>query len=246
MRPYCPPPVGTSVACSTLLSDRACAERDSMTDLNEQWLAPRPSAPGKFLYAGGQKLWVKGVTYGTFRPGGPDDALFPLPAIVKRDFAQIAGAGFNTVRTYTSPPPWLLDVAADNGLSVLAGLCVAAARDVSGRSAARAQHRAHAAGDRAPVCGSPGAARRRHRQRDSRADRALAWRGGHREASATPLRRSQGRRSRRTGHVRELPDDRVSRSARSSTLSASTSTWRPRIGWRPTSLVFITSRVIGR
>jgi GT2 family glycosyltransferase len=92
-----------------------------MSLLNELWSAARPTAPGKFLYAGDQKLWVRGVTYGTFRPGA-DGALFPAPAVVRRDFAQIAAAGFNTVRTYTAPAPWLLDAAADVGLRVMVGL----------------------------------------------------------------------------------------------------------------------------
>jgi GT2 family glycosyltransferase len=92
-----------------------------MSLLNELWSAARPSAPGKFLYAGEQKLWVRGVTYGTFRPSA-DGALFPSPAVVRRDFAQIAAAGFNAVRTYTAPAPWLLDVAADYGLRVMVGL----------------------------------------------------------------------------------------------------------------------------
>jgi GT2 family glycosyltransferase len=88
--------------------------------LNDFWSAPRPSAPGKFLYVGDTKLWVRGVTYGTFRPtaGG---MLYPAPATVRRDFAQIAATGFNAVRTYTAPPVWLLDIAADQGLRLLAG-----------------------------------------------------------------------------------------------------------------------------
>ena len=92
-----------------------------MSLLNDLWSAARPSAPGKFLYAGDQKLWVRGVTYGTFRPSA-DGALFPSPATVRRDFAQIATAGFNAVRTYTAPAPWLLDLAADHGLRVMVGL----------------------------------------------------------------------------------------------------------------------------
>ena len=52
---------------------------------NDLWSAARPSAPGKFLYAGDDKLWVRGVTYGTFRPSA-DGALFPSPATVRRDF----------------------------------------------------------------------------------------------------------------------------------------------------------------
>jgi GT2 family glycosyltransferase len=92
-----------------------------MTLLNDLWSAARPTAPGKFLYVGDRKLWVRGVTYGTFRPtaGG---LMYPAPTTVRRDFVQMAAAGFNAVRTYTAPPPWLLDVAADEGLRVLAGL----------------------------------------------------------------------------------------------------------------------------
>ena len=66
--------------------------------LNDLWSTARPSAPGKFLYVGDTKLWVRGVTYGTFRPtaGG---ILYLPPTMVRRDFAQIAAAGFNAVRT---------------------------------------------------------------------------------------------------------------------------------------------------
>jgi GT2 family glycosyltransferase len=48
--------------------------------------------------------------------------MFPAPAVARRDFAQMHAAGFNAVRTYTAPPPWLLDVAADYGLRVMVGL----------------------------------------------------------------------------------------------------------------------------
>src|SRR3954447_5616711 len=77
----------------------------------------RPHVAGKFLFAGEEKLYVKGVTYGTFGDGG-----FPDRAMVERDFAQIAAAGANAVRTYTVPPRWLLDAAADHGLRVMVGL----------------------------------------------------------------------------------------------------------------------------
>ena len=30
----------------------------------------RPHVRGKFLYVGNEKFWVRGVTYGTFRPDG--------------------------------------------------------------------------------------------------------------------------------------------------------------------------------
>src|SRR5919108_4628548 len=78
----------------------------------------RPSVRGKFLYAGDRKLLVRGVTYGTFRPdrhGSP----FPAPDAVRRDLAAMAASGLNAVRTYTVPPVWLLDLAAELDLRVL-------------------------------------------------------------------------------------------------------------------------------
>ena len=83
--------------------------------------APRPEVRGKFLYAGGRKLWVKGVTYGTFRPDAYGNE-FHRPEAAERDFAMMAANGVNAVRTYTTPPRWLLDLAARHGLHVMAGL----------------------------------------------------------------------------------------------------------------------------
>jgi GT2 family glycosyltransferase len=82
----------------------------------------RPGAHGKFINVGARRLWVRGVTYGAFRPG-PDGTQFPSRGRVDRDFAAMAKAGFNAVRTYTPPPRWLLDAAAFHGLRVMAGLC---------------------------------------------------------------------------------------------------------------------------
>jgi O-antigen biosynthesis protein len=81
----------------------------------------RPQAAGKFLSVDGAKLWVKGVTYGTFRPDSTG-AEFHDRAQVSRDFAAMAAAGINSVRTYTPPPMWFLDCAAEHGLRVLVGL----------------------------------------------------------------------------------------------------------------------------
>lgn len=76
---------------------------------------------GKFLYAGGEKFYVRGVTYGTFRDSA-DGGQFPERETVGRDFAQMAANGINAVRTYTFPPRWLLDLAARHGLRVMAGI----------------------------------------------------------------------------------------------------------------------------
>jgi O-antigen biosynthesis protein len=81
----------------------------------------RVSARGKFLFAGEDKYWLKGVTYGTFGPGA-DGFPFPEPRCVAHDFAQMAANGINTVRVYTPPPLWLLDTAQRHGLRVMVGL----------------------------------------------------------------------------------------------------------------------------
>jgi glycosyltransferase involved in cell wall biosynthesis len=80
----------------------------------------RAEARGKFLYVGAEKVYVRGVTYGTFRPDERGDP-FPSPQAVDRDFADMAASEINTVRTYTPPPRWLLDAAQRHGLLVLAG-----------------------------------------------------------------------------------------------------------------------------
>lgn len=81
----------------------------------------RPRVAGKFLYTGDRKLYVRGVTYGTFRPGADGREQFD-PEQVARDFAEMREAGVNAVRTYTVPPRWLLDAARAHGLYVMVGL----------------------------------------------------------------------------------------------------------------------------
>lgn len=84
-------------------------------------VAERITVRGKFLYAGSEKFWIKGVTYGTFA-GTEDGANVPDPQTVAADFRQMALAGINSVRVYTLPPRWLLDIAAEHGLRVMVGL----------------------------------------------------------------------------------------------------------------------------
>lgn len=80
----------------------------------------RPRVGGKFLYAGDEKLWVKGVTYGTFRPDEAGEQY--AHGQVAADFEEMRATGINAVRTYTVPPRWLLDQAQRHGLRVMAGL----------------------------------------------------------------------------------------------------------------------------
>jgi GT2 family glycosyltransferase len=81
----------------------------------------RPRVSGKFIFLGEDKFYVRGVTYGTFRPG-TDGNQYRDPSVVDRDFAHMAASGVNAVRTYTVPPRWLLDTAQRHGLRVMVGL----------------------------------------------------------------------------------------------------------------------------
>jgi O-antigen biosynthesis protein len=81
----------------------------------------RPETRGKYLYLGNEKLWIRGVTYGTFRPDARGNE-YGRGERAERDFAAIAANGFNAVRTYTVPPRWLLDLAQRYGLRVMVGL----------------------------------------------------------------------------------------------------------------------------
>jgi O-antigen biosynthesis protein len=81
----------------------------------------RPHIRGKFIFVGDKKLYVRGVTYGTFRPDRSGDE-FRDPEAVARDFCQMALHGINALRTYTVPPLWFLDLAQSHGLRVMVGL----------------------------------------------------------------------------------------------------------------------------
>jgi O-antigen biosynthesis protein len=82
---------------------------------------PRPRVDGKFLAVGDERLWLAGVTYGTFAPD-EDGAPYGGRAQVEADFRAMAEHGVNALRTYTVPPRWLLDAALRHGLWVMVGL----------------------------------------------------------------------------------------------------------------------------
>jgi GT2 family glycosyltransferase len=77
-----------------------------------------PTIGGKFFFVGDRKLYLRGVSYGPFavgRHGFP----FPDDATLATDLALMADIGVNCLRTFTVPPPWLLDRAAEQGVRVL-------------------------------------------------------------------------------------------------------------------------------
>lgn len=84
--------------------------------------SPRPAIRGKFLFLGDEKFYVRGVTYGAFRPDDAKNEYTDL-ALIDRDFGQMAAIGINTVRIpHTVPPRSLLDAADRRGLKVMIGL----------------------------------------------------------------------------------------------------------------------------
>jgi GT2 family glycosyltransferase len=76
---------------------------------------------GKFISIGEQKFLVRGVTYGPFRPE-PEGSEYHTEEEVAADFELMRRHRINAIRTYTVPPPWLLDLAQWNSLRVLVGL----------------------------------------------------------------------------------------------------------------------------
>src|SRR5262245_39293035 len=79
----------------------------------------RPKA--KFFFEGEKKFFVKGVTYGPFKPDAEGNYL-GTPEQVDVDLALMREAGLNVVRIYHSPPRWFLDRCAAAGMRVLVTL----------------------------------------------------------------------------------------------------------------------------
>ena len=80
----------------------------------------RLSAQGKYIYQNGQKFFARGISYGPFAPNSRGEP-YPEPDRVAADFAMMGELGANLVRTYLTPPPWMFDLAAKNGLRLMAG-----------------------------------------------------------------------------------------------------------------------------
>ena len=78
---------------------------------------PSPLEPvrvrAKFFFAGAEKFFIKGVTYGPFKPDADGDFLPPLER-VQQDFALMVELGINLMRIYHVPPKWLLDAARES------------------------------------------------------------------------------------------------------------------------------------
>jgi glycosyltransferase involved in cell wall biosynthesis len=97
------------------------ADRQNSDTVMTASRSTRPVVRGKFLWLGGEKIFLRGVTYGPFRPEA-DGCEYHDRETVARDFSKMAASGINSVRTYTVPPRWLLDLAREKKIWVLVGL----------------------------------------------------------------------------------------------------------------------------
>src|SRR5882724_4138263 len=77
---------------------------------------------GKFLRVGRSRFWIRGVTYGTFRPNDRGEPYPPYDAL-RADFYKMREAGINTVRLYTPPSDRIADAAAEAGLFLVPDIC---------------------------------------------------------------------------------------------------------------------------
>jgi O-antigen biosynthesis protein len=82
---------------------------------------PRIRPVAKFFFEGDEKFFVKGITYGPFKPDLEGNYL-GRPEQVDVDLAMMRQIGLNVVRIYHVPPCWFLDRCASAGMRVLVTL----------------------------------------------------------------------------------------------------------------------------
>lgn len=79
---------------------------------------PRVRAVAKFFFEGDRKFFVKGVTYGPFKPDAAGHYL-GTPHQLELDLRLMGELGVNLVRIYHPPPRWFLDQCAAARVRVL-------------------------------------------------------------------------------------------------------------------------------
>src|SRR5438552_13325513 len=109
--------IGGGSSTAGVLPERSVATAASSTHARD-----RPQARGKFVFAGDEKVYVRGVVYGAFRPDA-DGREYQDAGAIERYFALMRANGLNAVRLpHTMPPRSVLDAARRHGLWVMAGL----------------------------------------------------------------------------------------------------------------------------
>lgn len=84
-----------------------------MKEISSPKASSRVIGNSKFFFQGSRKYFVKGVSYGPFKPLSSEDLLHPIylpeKTQVQADLQQMRQAGINTIRLYHVPPKWFLD-----------------------------------------------------------------------------------------------------------------------------------------
>ena len=78
----------------------------------------RIRAASKFFFEGDRKFFIKGVTYGPFKPDANGD-YFGRPEQLEIDLHLMREIGLNVLRVYHPPPEWFLEKCAAAGMRVL-------------------------------------------------------------------------------------------------------------------------------
>lgn len=78
----------------------------------------RIRAVAKFFFDGDEKFFLKGITYGPFKPDAEGDYL-GRPEQFAADLALMQQMGLNVIRIYHVPPRWFLDACAAAGMRML-------------------------------------------------------------------------------------------------------------------------------
>ena len=78
----------------------------------------RVRTASKFFFEGDRKFFIKGATYGPFKPDANGDQ-FGRPEQVDVDLRLMREIGFNVLRVYHAPPNWFLEKCAAAGMRVL-------------------------------------------------------------------------------------------------------------------------------
>ncbi len=81
----------------------------------------RIATRGMFLMEGDEKFFLRGVSYGPFRPNQVGEP-FPEKGTVERDLALLRQLGANAIRVYHEPPAWLAELAQEFGLRLVVGI----------------------------------------------------------------------------------------------------------------------------
>ena len=69
---------------------------------------PRVRAVSKFFFEGDRKFFIKGATYGPFKPDEKGNT-FGTPERMDVDLRMMRETGLNVLRVYHPPPNWFLE-----------------------------------------------------------------------------------------------------------------------------------------